>query len=195
MSGILVFHVQLDGLLPAIWRRLEIRADRTFWDLHCAIQDAMPWEDLHLHEFRFPEPSLLPPIGIPDPDFPEDASRELASWRVPLATGFVGDARVCNYLYDFGDEWHHTVTLEARERTRPGVRYPRCTGGERACPPEDVGGPPGYFEFLTAMLNPAHPEHQSYREWVGRSWDPSAFAFEDVLFGNPKVRLRQAGLA
>lgn len=194
MSDILVFRVQLEDLEPAIWRRLELRADGTFWDLHCAIQDAMPWEDLHLHEFRFAEPNPLNPIGIPDPDMPESERRELASWQIPLAMGFTENVTSCRYLYDFGDRWQHTVTLEARRLLEKGIRYPRCTGGERACPPEDVGGPPGYFEFLAAILNPADPEYQSYRRWIGRDWDPSEFSPDSVVFKNAQTRLREAGL-
>jgi hypothetical protein len=194
MPEILVFHVQLEDLEPAIWRRLELRADRTFWDLHCAIQDAMPWEDLHLHEFRFPPPSTLPPIGIPDPDLPESENREVASWKVPLEVGFAGESLSCLYVYDFGDDWRHTVTLEDRRQAHPDARYPRCTGGERSCPPEDVGGPPGYFEFLAAILNPAHPEHESYRRWIGRGWDPAEFSPDQVVFKNARTRLREAGL-
>ena len=65
------------------------------------------------------------------------------------------------------------------EEPEPRVRYPRCLTGRRACPPEDIGGPWGYQEFLTAIADPNHPEHEHYREWCGGSFDPSRFDAED----------------
>jgi hypothetical protein len=38
---ILRFKIQLREIRPAIWRRIEVPASYTFWDLHVAIQDAM----------------------------------------------------------------------------------------------------------------------------------------------------------
>ncbi len=42
---ILQFKVQLRDITPAIWRRIEVPAAYTFWDLHVGIQDAMGWLD------------------------------------------------------------------------------------------------------------------------------------------------------
>jgi hypothetical protein len=127
MREIFVFHVRLAEVTPVIWRRLEIRAEQTFWALHCAIQDAMPWDDKHLHEFRFPSGDEETRIGLPD----LDDEKLLASWDTPLRDWFTNVAAQCKYLYDFGDGWAHVVTLEARSPAEPGGKYPRCTGGER----------------------------------------------------------------
>jgi hypothetical protein len=193
MKEIFVFHVRLAEISPPVWRRLEVRAEGTFWHLHCAIQDAMPWHDVHLHEFLFPTGDQQARIGFPDDDF-EDMGTHLPSWRTPLRDWFVTVPGQCLYVYDFGDDWVHTVTLEARRPAVVKLRYPRCTAGERRCPPEDVGGPHGYAEFLAAMRNRRHEEHLSYREWIGGSWDPEAFRPEDVVFSQPAARLRRAGL-
>ena len=194
MKEILTFHVQLGEIYPAIWRRLEVRASGTFWDLHCAIQDAMPWDDKHLHEFLFPTGDQETAIGLDEGDgFREDVAF-LLGWETRLRDWFVAVPAQCRYVYDFGDEWVHTVVLESRRAAEPGVRYPRCTAGERRCPPEDVGGPHGYREFLAAMSDRRHSEHHSYMEWVGGPWDPEDFRPERILFSNPKSRLRMAGL-
>ncbi|HEX2771037.1 MAG TPA: plasmid pRiA4b ORF-3 family protein, partial [Micromonosporaceae bacterium] len=58
----------------------------------------------------------------------------------------------------------------------PEERYPLCLDGERACPPEDVGGAYGYRAFLAVLGDPAHPEHHAMRRWVGGTFDPESFA-------------------
>jgi Plasmid pRiA4b ORF-3-like protein len=195
MSEILVFHVrlELEGVSPAVWRRLELRAAGTFWHLHCAIQDAMPWEDRHLHEFRFPQGDAVTSIGMPDLDCYEQET-VLAGWDTRLVDWFVAPPAACSYVYDFGDDWVHTVTLEARRPAERGGRYPRCTAGERRCPPEDVGGPGGYSDFLEAMADRRHPEHKTFRRWIGVAWDAGDFRPEAVRFSRPSARLRYAGL-
>jgi hypothetical protein len=57
---------------------------------------------------------------------------------------------------------------------------PRCLAGERACPPEDVGGRGGYPLFLEAWHNPKHPEHERLRQWVGSYYDPELFSVQQV---------------
>lgn len=194
MKEIFTFHIQIAEISPAIWRRLEIRAEGTFWHLHCAIQDAMPWEDRHLHEFCFPAGDEETRIGMPDCDEFEEDRGVLASWETSLKEWFVVVPAQCLYVYDFGDDWLHTVILESRRPAQSGERFPRCTGGERKCPPEDVGGPHGYSEFLEALSDRRHSEHQTYRQWIGGSWDPEDFRPEEIVFKKPGIRLRQAGL-
>jgi hypothetical protein len=79
------------------------------------------------------------------------------------------------YEYDFGDGWLHEVLSEGRMPAEPGKRYPLCLEGERACPPEDVGGVWGYVDFLAAITDPDHEEHEEVRAWIGRKFDPEAF--------------------
>ncbi len=188
-----VFHVQLDDVVPAIWRRLELRREWTFWHLHCAIQDSMPWEDKHLHEFQFSAGDSESRIGLPSYEFPGE-EEILPGWETPLREWFVNAPSYCRYQYDFGDDWIHTVTLETKRPAEPGGRYPRCTAGQRRCPPEDVGGPFGYGQFLEAMSDPDHEDHPMYRNWLGIDWDPERFHPEEVCFSNATRRLRRCGL-
>ena len=55
-----------------------------------------------------------------------------------------------------------------------GGRYPICVEGERSCPPEDVGGVWGYSEFLEAVADPKHEQHEEFKEWAG-PFDPEEF--------------------
>ena len=86
------------------------------------------------------------------------------------------------YEYDFGDGWQHSVLLERVLLTEAERLYPSCIGGERTCPPEDVGGVHGYQDFLEAVMNPSHPEHQSKMSWARGSFDPERFDSPGVRF-------------
>src|SRR5262249_47077643 len=79
------------------------------------------------------------------------------------------------YEYDFGDGWGHYVLFEGCVRTEPGKRYPLCVEGQRACPPEDVGGTCGYEEFLDAIADPDSDRHDELLTWIGGRFDPESF--------------------
>ena len=185
-SGILQIRVDLRGTQPGIWRRIQIAAQSTFWDLHVAIQDAMGWTDSHLHAFRVMdlETGQMRELGIPDDDGGlgiepgwEHEVTDLLSVAQPRAV----------YEYDFGDSWEHDVVLED-VLPGDGGEYPRCVDGERACPPEDVGGVPGFEEFLAAITDPDAEEHDSCLEWVGGSFDAARFDPRAVPFQDPDER-------
>src|SRR6056297_411278 len=46
------FRIELLGIEPTIWRRIQVPSDYNFWDLHVAVNDAMGWLDYHLHHFE-----------------------------------------------------------------------------------------------------------------------------------------------
>ena len=83
------------------------------------------------------------------------------------------------YLYDFGDSWYHDLLLEAILMPEPNVQYPRCVAGERSTPPEDVGGTIGYENYLEAMQDPEHEEHDAMVLWRG-PFDPESFSVSTV---------------
>ena len=68
------------------------------------------------------------------------------------------------------------------------VDYPAFVDGERRCPPEDVGGVPGFMDFLEAALDPLHVEHNEVVTWYGKP-------FDRVDLDERWVRLRLATLA
>ncbi len=74
------------------------------------------------------------------------------------------------------------------EKTLPpqeNVHHPLCLAGARACPPEDVGGIPGYQNLLQAMRDSQHPEHEELLAWVGGAFDPEEFDVDQI---NQKLR-------
>jgi hypothetical protein len=84
-----------------------------------------------------------------------------------------------DYLYDFGDHWEHKLRIEKRLPPAP-LAHPVCVGGANACPPEDVGGAPGYEDFLRIIQDPSHAEHEYRLEWCGGAFDPHAFDIDQV---------------
>jgi len=191
---ILQFKVQLRDIKPAIWRRIEVPASYTFWDLHVAIQDAMGWLDSHLHAFRIRDPSTRAEaaIGIPDPEPFEGAPDFLPGWRIPVTAYLAVVGQRARYDYDFGDGWEHDLVLEQISSRQAKTKYPRCVAGARACPPEDCGGPGGYAQLLATIANPADPEHESMLEWLGGPFDAEVFDAREVQFDNPKKRWKIA---
>jgi hypothetical protein len=80
-----------------------------------------------------------------------------------------------SYEYDFGDSWSHEVVVEDIGWTPHVLKHGVCLDGGGACPPEDVGGTGGYEEFLEALADPLHEEHDNYLVWVGYKFDSSEF--------------------
>lgn len=186
------FLIVLPRTDPLVWRRIQVPGTYSFWDLHVAIQDAMGWQDCHLHEFVVVDPDTRRTtlIGIPDEDSPDERLCQ-PGWKVPIERYLSYRSEPVRYRYDFGDDWEHTLELE-------GVlpvgkqRYPRCVAGAGACPPEDVGGTHGYAEFLATIANPRHPERKAMLEWAGGAFDPHAFDPAAVRFDDPMKRWRRA---
>jgi hypothetical protein len=83
------------------------------------------------------------------------------------------------YTYDFGDSWEHRIVLEKRLPADPNLTYPLCTGGQRACPPEDCGGIPGFYNLVEAISDPNHEDHEEMLDGFG-DYDPEAFSLDDV---------------
>ena len=189
----LVFSTILRDITPPIWRRIEVPASYSFWDLHVAIQDAMPWLDYHLHLFTVRDPLTGADVhvGIPDEDGFDDFVT-LAGWTVPITDQFHAPRDQALYEYDFGDGWMLDVVLESVGMRHAGTKYPRCVDGARKAPPEDCGGVSGYESMLRILDDPADDEYKSMIEWLGGPFDPDAFDPTQVRFDNPKTRWRHA---
>ncbi len=160
------FKITLKEIEPPIWRRIQTR-DCTLDKLHERIQTAMGWTNSHLHRFEVNgvvhgDPELLYE-GWEDEELPVDSLETRISQIVPKD----GKQFRFDYEYDFGDGWEHEVLFEGCLRAEKGVRYPLCVEGERACPPEDAGGPYGYDEYLEAMADPEHEGWEEMSDWRG----------------------------
>ncbi len=192
-SDVFQFKIVLDEIQPTIWRRIQVPGTYTFWDLHVAVQDVMGWFDYHLHEFEIHNPGKdrIEQIGIPYDEF-DDGIVVIGGWNRRIARYFSEENNFAAYRYDFGDNWRHTVIFEKFLPRVAGIKYPICLDGERACPPEDVGGVPGYGRFAEAMLDPNHEEYESYITWVGEGFQFERFDPKAVVFDDPQKRWKNA---
>jgi len=173
-GAIYQFKVTLKESHPPIWRRIQV-PDCTLGELHEVLQVVMDWGNSHLHQFivnrkYFGEAT--------HDDLDMEVEDEDGIGLSDIYTG-KNTPRII-YEYDFGDGWQHEIILEKILEPEPRVTYPCCLEGARACPPEDVGGIWGYAEFLEAISDPNHEDHDEMVEWVGGEFDPEKFSVDEV---------------
>lgn len=160
--------VTLDDVEPFVMRRIcvpmGIRLDR----LHDTIQAAMGWTNAHLWALRIRDVAWGPTDADPVGDGMLDATKA----TLLSALEDVG-ARTFRYIYDFGDCWQHTVKVERLFDGVPGLDLPFLLDAKGRCPPEDIGGPSGYREFLAAAADTGHARHGEFAERFGAAFDPA----------------------
>jgi len=166
--------VTLEESKPPIWRRLLVRSDVTLATLHDILQAAFGWTESHLHQFIVGGTYY----GEPHPDYGMDDMKD--ERKVKLNQVLQQEKGSFRYEYDFGDGWMHRIVLEKIVAPEAGQHYPVCVTGRRAGPPEDVGGMWGYYNFLEAISDPEHEEHDDYVEWIADEWDPEEFDLEEI---------------
>ena len=171
MQAILSIEDHLRHVTPAIWRRVQTD-DCSLDELHDIIQIAMGWQDEHMFAFVID--------GKQYGDLERGGDFEHDSRSVRLSDLAEQGHTRFQYDYDFGDGWQHVIEIEKTLPIEEGVYYPRCLKGERACPPEDSGGPYGYPYLLEKLQDPKHEEHEEALEWVGDGFDPEEFDLEKV---------------
>lgn len=166
----------LERVKPAVWRRVVVPHNLNLARLHMVIQDAMGWENCHLHQFVIGEASY-------GPDPRDDGFGPSVLDEKQFIVGRLQPKDRVTYEYDFGDGWTHEIRVErVVDDTTDGT--PRCVDGARACPPEDCGGAWGYADLVKALANPRHERHEEMKEWVGDEWSPDAF---DVAAADRRV--------
>ena len=165
---IIEINVTLSGIEPSVVRTIEVPLNIKLDRLHAVIQAAMGWTNSHLYMFQAGDATW----GIVDPDFGGD---DLPANKTTLQQ-LINDtgASSFSYVYDFGDDWHHQIKLGKIREGTSGALYPRLTNVQGACPPEDIGGAPGYYHFLEVISDTNHPEHEELTEWHGDDFDPNA---------------------
>lgn len=179
------FKIQLKGVQkPPVWRRIVVPANCTFDSFHQIIQVAFGWEDYHLYSFSPSGYGSSPQISRPSDDDWDET--DLDSSKIKLSNIFQTEGQRYTYIYDFGDDWIHSILLEKIEDQTIIKAY--CTTGKGACPPEDCGGINGYAHIKKTLENtPDSEEAAEFREWLGLEKDES---WED-LFGYDQDQINE----
>lgn len=175
---LLTLHIKLAHIHnPPVWRRLTVPGQFTFDALHYVIQAAFGWENAHL--YLFSEKGHGSDEIIKEPYDDED-DRVKDSYEIELSQVLNKIKQKYMYIYDFGDDWMHNITVEKIEDTEASKAD--CTAGKGTCPPEDCGGPMGYEYLKEILSNPRHKEYKERREWLGlkrgQKWNADAFDLE-----------------
>ena len=165
MAEIARLRIEIDEVTPAVIRRVEVPLAIRLDDLHFVLQIAIGWQNCHPFEFRAGDTAW----GLLDRDDP-------ASSPLPAETATLADVLALGdrfrYDYVYGEDWGHTVALEAVTAADPAAAYPRLVSAQGRCPPADIGGPIGYDTFLRALADPEHLHHEGMVEWDDPDFDP-----------------------
>lgn len=172
--------VTLKDVKPDVMRRLVVPFTLRLDRLHLTLQAAFDWTDSHLFEFTAGDEHWR------IPDLYDDFGPQPIDARKARLCDIVRDtgAKTIHYLYDFGDGWDHIIKLEKWFYDTSLDGLPLLLDAIGRCPPEDVGGVPGYAEYLEAIDDPTHPEHESMRIWGPERFDPNVIdrrALDDAV--------------
>ena len=168
-----LLKIRLLEIEPEIWRRFVVPDTITLDRLHDIIQIVMGWTDSHLHKFTIGKKSYT--------EYPESKEDGLVSGKYRLGDVIKQKGSAFSYRYDFGDCWDHEVIIDENNYLNPKLSSSiECIEGARACPPEDVGGTPGYYEFCKAINDVDHDEHDSYLEWCGGKYDSEELDIDKI---------------
>jgi hypothetical protein len=194
-NQIVLLKIALDDIKPVIWRRVEVPLTISLLALHEVIQAVMLFENYHLFDFvtgtRGAETRYL---IIPDPndDFADDDFGDsMDASKTELGTLIEAGIKRLIYTYDFGDNWEHTILIEAVDAADATTIYPRFIEGANRAPPEDVGGITGFENFLNIMAQPRHSEYADIKQWYGRTFDPKDIAEDEIATRIAKLAKRQ----
>lgn len=149
---------------PPVWRRVLVPGHFTFYRFHKVIQFAFGWSGAHSYEFSPSGWGSNPTIGSHFENYFGDGP-ELDSNVVNISKIFTKENQKFVYIYDFGDEWWHKITLE--KITPENIEKASCIDGKGICPPEDCGGIMDYPDFLKIITDPQHSRHKDMLEWAG----------------------------
>jgi hypothetical protein len=173
-------RIQLEVVRPEVWRRVLVPGAVRLSKLADMLCATMGWKNHHLHQFRTADALY----GMHVEEWDDD---EIDEKSVSVLNAF-RDERRFFFDYDFGDSWTHGVLVEDLSWGNHALKFAVCLDGQNACPPEDVGGVGGYEDFLEAISDPEHQEHERLLDWVGGSYDPTAFDLASVNAELQRIR-------
>ncbi len=180
-------RIELEDIDPVVWRRVDVPLTTSLRGLHEIIQAVMLFENYHLFQFDIGDKRY----GTPDPEW-DYGSVTIDAKNIRLGALIERGVDQFSYTYDFGDNWQHSITIETVAAADPAIDYPRFIEGARRAPPEDVGGVPGFEDFLEAMTKPRHRDRTRLITWYGRIFDPDDIDLPTINARIAKLARRRA---
>lgn len=134
------FKIKLRGITnPPVWRRVLVPANFTFSGFHAVIQEAFGWWNVHLYCFGDkPYCRMLTIAEIHEDDWGYAPDYDARKFALGELFGDGGIVKKFCYVYDFGDDWIHDITLE--KVLDEFSDHATCIKGKGACPEENSGG-------------------------------------------------------
>lgn len=182
-------RITLNGIKPAIWRKIEVPSNITLRHLGDLIVDMMGWGGYHLNQFCKGNDYYMPHYQR------ESSGEDDFTWtcnnydqeEFTIADLLERKASTVSFEYDFGDSWEHDVRLSSIDEY--GEDETRCinfVSGKCACPPDDCGGVWGYQDLIEILekrkaRKRLSAEDRRRLEWVGwdADYDPGELDLEE----------------
>jgi hypothetical protein len=179
-------HIELMYSQPTISRRVRVPVLIGLHHLHDIIQCVFSWTESHLHAFHISDEEYQNPDYIFDDGLGTKPKNEK---RAKLTSIIENGVDNFIYVYDFGDNWEHSIQFGKGYSVNDPKEILRLLDGENAAPPEDCGGVPGYEDFIEIMSDPKHEEYENMQEWYdGSSFDPSHFDIKETAIRLENLR-------
>lgn len=181
--------ITLNQTEPKIYRTVIVPETFNFEQLHNVIQCVMSWDNSHLYQFNVGAPYRSDFIKLKEfddmaDDFFMNRYQEFDAIKTKLSDFFNGKTKKMIYIYDFGDDWIHTITV--LKKPDEEVLVPKCIKGENAAPIDDMGGIWGFDELLEIIAKKRKTaDDKEHLEWAGipngKTYDELyGFDIEDV---------------
>ncbi len=163
--------IKLNGTKPVVNRKLVVPDDMSLAVFHLLIQIVMPWENYHLYEFKAGYDRWREELDELGMDFGRAPNLIADECTIAGAVKKTGENKF-KYLYDFGDDWEHIISIGAIVNSDPDEIYPKLEEANGICPPEDCGGLGGYYHMLEVLNDSNHEEYEEMKEWIGNEFNP-----------------------
>jgi hypothetical protein len=130
------------------YREIEILGSQTLDDLHRIIFKAFDRFDEHLYSFFmtrkkmtgmtriYDYPEYVHPQGLQKSEWGFRRREQYSAKMAKLDDLKLDTGTVFHYLFDFGDEWWHELTIKNIEKEDVKKKYPRITKAQGESPPQ-----------------------------------------------------------
>lgn len=166
-------RVDLEHLDPPTWRLIDVDADITLRQLHHILQAAFGWETSHMHQFLNGKDIYT---DVDGPDIPQIRGAIIHDDRKTKLSAVAREGKSFTYVYDFGDDWRHRITLQEIFTSDFKLGRAVLSDGSGAGASEDSGGPHAYMEMLECIRTGQTDDmmdHSMARMLASGPFDPS----------------------